>query len=75
MNTRSMRAPRRIDTTWPQTVQVDRRTHRTRENPYRRRDTRQSGKHATDWIVLAMLAGVCWYLYGDLVVAFVRGVL
>jgi len=51
MNTRSMRAPRRVDTRWPQTI-VMHRAHRQIDSPYRRTRRRP------DWgRVLDLL---CW---------------
>jgi len=57
MNQRTMRGPRRVDTRWPQT-QVMRRAQRQADSPYRRRDTRKSGKHPTDWILVGALIGL-----------------
>jgi hypothetical protein len=63
MITRSMSAPRRIDTEWEQTVQMERRPMRTRDHPYRRRERQNNGTHLTDWIVLGMFLGTCAYLW------------
>lgn len=57
MNDRTMHGPRRCDTRWPQTI-VMRRAHRQADTPYRRRDTRPSGKHPTDWVLLCILIGL-----------------
>ncbi len=52
MNTRSMSAPRRVDTRWPQTEQMSRRAMRSVDNPYRRSRARLSwGK---------ILDAICW---------------
>jgi hypothetical protein len=67
-NTRNMTAPRRCETQWEQTIQIDRRrAPRTRDNPYRRRQRNSSGTHPTDWIVLGMFLATCvWLWWGPL---------
>jgi len=34
------------------------RAHRQADHSYRRRDTRRSGEHPTDWILVAALIGL-----------------
>lgn len=47
-----MTGPRRVDTAWPQTVQMQRRTQRTRHNPYQRRQ-----REPIRWDLCLMVAG------------------
>jgi len=35
-----------------------RRAMRRADHPYRRRDTRPSGRHPTDWVLVAALLGL-----------------
>jgi hypothetical protein len=64
MNMRSMEGPRRVDSRWPQTDLMDRRrSPRTKDNPYRRQQRNANGKHPSDYVVLALFAGVCLWLW------------
>jgi hypothetical protein len=63
MITRSMHAPKRVDTRWEQTIQIHRRGRRDDHPPYRRRERQSNGTHVTDWIILAMFVATCVYLW------------